>query len=70
MRHTLLGQGLDQMNKEIIPCLQRSVENLKDHRGGLDLFQWCSLTLTIATTEAVYGSLNPYRRAVAREAYW
>lgn len=70
MRPTLMGEGLDQMNKTIIPSLQRSVQGLKDHRGGLDLFAWCSLTLTIATTEAVYGSLNPYRLAIAREAYW
>ncbi|OGM46847.1 hypothetical protein ABOM_005011 [Aspergillus bombycis] len=70
MRHTLMGEGLDQMNKTIIPCLQRSVQDLKYNRGGLDLFQWCSRTLTIATTEAIYGSLNPYRRVIAREAYW
>ncbi|KAE8359939.1 cytochrome P450 [Aspergillus caelatus] len=70
MRHTLMGEGLDQMNKKIIPCLQKSVQNLKDHRGGLDLLQWCRLTLTIATTEAVYGSLNPYRCVIAREAFW
>ncbi|KAM5455773.1 putative cholesterol 7alpha-monooxygenase [Microsporum audouinii] len=70
LRPTLLGKGLDQMNEIMVSCLQSSVQELRPHRGRVDLYGWCRLAMTIASTEAVYGPLNPYSQISAREAYW
>jgi len=70
LRPTLLGDGLDQMNKTMVDCLHHSVQELKSHDGVLDLYDWCSLVTTIASTDAVYGPLNPYKQIKARHSYW
>ncbi|KAJ6035725.1 hypothetical protein N7540_000004 [Penicillium herquei] len=69
-RPTLLGDGLDQMNKTMFDCLHQSVQQLKSHEGVLDLYDWCSLVTTVASTDAVYGALNPYSDSKARQSYW
>lgn len=70
LRPTLLGEGLDHMNNKMVECLQKSVQEIKYHQGTVNLYDWCSLAITTASTEAVYGPLNPYRHRGAREAYW
>lgn len=73
LRPMLLGEGLDQLNDTMIGCLRRSIEGLKtgvvDKAKDLDLYAWCAFVMTFATTEAVYGPLNPYSERSVREAY-
>ncbi|KAJ5703958.1 hypothetical protein N7493_011096 [Penicillium malachiteum] len=70
LRPTLLGEGLDQMNTTMVECLHQGVQELKSHDGVLDLYDWCSLVTTIASTDAVYGPMNPYKEDKARKSYW
>ncbi|KAJ5316817.1 hypothetical protein PENANT_c016G03031 [Penicillium antarcticum] len=70
MRPTLLGQGLDEMNTKMMECVQKSVQELRTHRGTIDIYQWCTLAMTIASTDAIYGPLNPYKQRKVRDSYW
>lgn len=71
LRGTLLGEGLDQLNGTMIGCLRRSMEELRKTglERSVDLYDWCTLVMTVATTDAVYGPLNPYKRKSVRDAY-
>ncbi|KAL2866099.1 cytochrome P450 [Aspergillus lucknowensis] len=69
LRPALLGEGLDQLNRKMIGYLSKSVEQLKS-RGTVDLYDWCTLAMTLASTEPIYGPMNPYSDSNAREAYW
>ncbi|KAJ5776420.1 uncharacterized protein N7511_001431 [Penicillium nucicola] len=70
MRPTLLGEGLDELNTKMMECVQQSVKELRAHRGKIDLYEWCTLAMTIASTDAIYGPLNPYKEKKNRDSYW
>jgi hypothetical protein len=70
MRPTLLGEGLDTMNSKMMECVQRSVEELRSQCGTVDFYAWCTHAMTIASTDAIYGELNPYKQRKARDSYW
>ena len=70
MRPTLLGEGLDEMNTKMIECVQQSVQELRSHCHTVDLYDWCTLAMTIASTDAIYGPHNPYKQRKARHSYW
>ncbi|OGE49293.1 hypothetical protein PENARI_c022G02742 [Penicillium arizonense] len=70
MRPTLLGEGLDEMNTKMIECVQQSVQELRSHCRTVDLYDWCTLAMTIASTDAIYGPQNPYKQRKTRDSYW
>ena len=65
------GPGLDGMNRVMV----QSVASLMDELAGkgqesFDLWEWIRHVMTMATTESVYGPLNPYRDRAVEEAFW
>ncbi|KAK2865215.1 hypothetical protein FQN49_003804 [Arthroderma sp. PD_2] len=54
----------------MIGSLHTNVQELKSNHSAVNLYDWCRLAMTVATTDAVYGTLNPYRQSDARDAYW
>ncbi|KAE8395021.1 cytochrome P450 [Aspergillus alliaceus] len=71
MHPALLGDGLDQMNGKMVSLLQTVIDTLASRPGVvLDLYEWCCHAVTVASTEAVYGPLNPYHLESNRRAFW
>ncbi|KAI9928474.1 hypothetical protein AWENTII_008206 [Aspergillus wentii] len=71
MSPSLLGAGLDPMNRTMIRNLIGFIDDLKN-RGStqFDLHGWCQHAITIASMDSVYGPLNPYRLEEIEEALW
>lgn len=71
MHPALLGSGLDQMNGKMIAVLKTFIDELASQPDNVvDLYEWCSHAVTVASTDAVYGPLNPYRSESNRRAFW
>ena len=72
MGPALLGDGLDRMNINMVMTLKSSIDELGSTGAYIpfDLYAWCRQALTIASTEAVYGPLNPYKSGFIQEAFW
>lgn len=71
MHPLLLGDGLDQMNERMINYLKKSIDELASYPSKrIDLFEWCRDAMTIASTDAVYGPLNPYKSRTVQDAFW
>ena len=71
MHPALLGPGLDAMNRNMIHNLQTSIDKLESqHEVSLDLHNWCRHAIAVASTDAVYGPLNPYKSEQIEEAFW
>ncbi|KAB8251166.1 cytochrome P450 [Aspergillus flavus] len=71
MHPALLGSGLDQMNGKMIAVLKTIIDELASQPDNVvDLYEWCSHAVTVASTDAVYGPLNPYRSESNRRAFW
>ncbi|SMR45237.1 unnamed protein product [Zymoseptoria tritici ST99CH_3D1] len=68
---TMLGSGLDQMNRTMLRKLGPLLDDMiKDAPKTLDLHQWCQRTITTASSEAIWGSKNPFRSEKVREDFW
>jgi hypothetical protein len=71
MHPSLLGDGLDRMNETMIDYLKTSIDELGINQGQpIDLHLWCRHAITIASTDAVYGEMNPYKDPKIEEAFW
>ncbi|KZF23898.1 putative P450 monooxygenase [Xylona heveae TC161] len=71
MHPALLGAGLDAMNKNMIGRLCSFVDELAG--GGnhpVDLHLWCRDAITQASTDAVWGPLNPFKLPGISNAFW
>lgn len=66
------GPGLNQINELIIPDLAAAVTKLNPGPGKIriGLYQWVRHTITMATSNAVYGSHNPFREPEIYRAFW
>ncbi|EAW08935.1 cytochrome P450 [Aspergillus clavatus NRRL 1] len=69
MRPSLEGAALDRMNEKMIRLLVESVDELPTV-GSFDFHEWCRSAITIASTDAVYGPLNPYKAKELQDAFW
>jgi hypothetical protein len=69
MRPALEGAGLDGMNEKVIGYLVKSVDDLPT-AAPFDFHGWCRSALTVSSTDAVYGPLNPYRSKELQDAFW
>lgn len=71
MHPALLGTALDVMNKKMILGLCSSVDALLDYGDSpLDLYAWCTGSITIASSRAVWGPKNPLESENLRSAFW
>jgi hypothetical protein len=58
--HVLAGKDLDRMNEIILRELQAIVNDMGNDEA-VDLNAWLRHAITIASTNATYGSLNPFK---------
>ncbi|KAI9676944.1 MAG: hypothetical protein M1817_006783 [Caeruleum heppii] len=71
MHPALLGEGLDTMNRKMIVNLKKSLDDLKlQEHSPFDLHAWCRHSLTVASTDAVYGPLSPYKSKEVEKSLW
>jgi hypothetical protein len=73
MHPALLGAGLDRMNEKMIKFLKLSVDELAtthDVNTSFDLHAWCRHAITVASTDAIYGSKNPYKEREVEDSLW
>lgn len=64
------GTKLDAMNRLSVQMVTESVDALASQAPNtFKLFEWVKREITRATTEAVYGPMNPFRDVKIREAY-
>ncbi|KAL5337120.1 cytochrome P450 [Aspergillus crustosus] len=66
---TLTGKPLDRMNEKMVKLLTPLVDELAG-KETVDLYGWCTKAITVASTEASYGPLNPYRDPKIVDAFW
>lgn len=75
MRESLKpGENLDNMNKTMAAEVCRLLEETKPEAGKefrvIRLSAWVSEVVTMATTNSVYGPMNPYKRQDIKDAFW
>lgn len=64
------GKELDAMNRRAVELLSEEVENVRENGiTKVGLWQWSHQIMTTSTTEAVWGSQNPYRDAAIADAW-
>ena len=67
------GAGLDGMNRVMIQNVAASLQKLDRESGQgtrIGLVEWIRHEITIATSNAVYGPMNPFNDPKAEEAFW
>ena len=66
------GPSLNQINNSIIPDVAAAVARLNPGPGTIriHLYQWVRHTITMATSNAVYGTKNPFREPEIYHAFW
>ncbi|KUI54984.1 25-hydroxycholesterol 7-alpha-hydroxylase [Cytospora mali] len=66
------GPALDDMNRAMLAEINQSLDDLAPTDGNkqFGLFAWLRDNLTLATTRAVYGPLNPFDDREIRDAFW
>lgn len=45
----------------MIKNLNFSIDALQSERNSIDLYFWCRHAIAVASTDALYGPLNPYK---------
>lgn len=65
------GPALDELNEDAVAILCNSLNALvdKDVPTTVDMFQWTSYQIMMATTNAIYGPQNPFRNPAVRKAF-
>ena len=66
------GEGLDHMTRVAIENVALSFDGLKADTGAvrLDLVSWLRHEITLATSEAIYGTANPLRDPNVEDGFW
>ena len=67
------GASLDDMNRLMMENIATVLDTLMpkgDKSATLHLFQWARETVSIATTNSVYGKLNPFQKQTVLENFW
>lgn len=67
------GQGLDSMNRLMIRNIAISIDSLnptQETGTKIKLARWLRHHITLATTNAVYGPMNPFQDPEIEEAFW
>jgi len=68
------GADLDAMNRVMIQSISASLDRIRPEKGhptaNFSLMHWLRHELTMATTDAVYGPLNPYADRNVEDGFW
>lgn len=65
------GPPLDALNRASVEIIDECLRDLESEAPQqVQLFEWVSKTLSYASTEAVYGPMNPFRDPAVQDAYW
>ena len=68
------GEDLDMMNRTMIRNIASSCEKIRpsdvDSPVKLNLREWLRHEITMATTNAVYGPMNPYVDRHVEDSFW
>ncbi|KAF2770172.1 putative P450 monooxygenase [Teratosphaeria nubilosa] len=68
---SLLGSGLDKMNITMVSKLEPLITKLVEQEEGVfDLHEWCRHAITAASTEAIWGTKNPFRSDKTCKNFW
>ncbi|KUL82073.1 hypothetical protein ZTR_09122 [Talaromyces verruculosus] len=71
MHPTLLGEGLDGMNETMVKGLKSWIDEVSHcEQTPFDLYEWCKEAMTVASTDSVWGQLNPYKDKFIRDCFW
>lgn len=71
MTPSLLGKGLNHMNRTMLSNIEPLIEKLVlSTNDPIDLHKWCRHVITTASTEAIWGSKNPFRSKKIVEDFW
>ena len=64
------GPALDATNRASVKALATSLDRLRRQSPTtIDMYKWIQHEVLLATTDAVYGTMNPYRNP-AMETAW
>lgn len=65
------GPSLDELDTKAASHLNTSMNTLcaKGASTTVDLFEWASQVIMLATTDAIYGPGNPFKDPAVQEAY-
>ena len=65
------GPNLDDLNTKAVHILHKSLDTIAKGQTPVtvEMFQWVSLEIMMATTNAVYGTRNPFQDPAVRAAY-
>lgn len=69
MAPKLLGKPLDTMNLCMTRLLLPHFDRLAE-ATTVDLYGWCRDVIMDASTQSLYGTLNPYADAEVSKAFW
>lgn len=66
-----LGHSLNQLIRTANLGIAASVDKLDCEKSTrVDLMQWLRHAITLAATDAVYGSANPFKNEIVEKAFW
>ncbi|KAH7303534.1 putative cytochrome P450 [Stachybotrys elegans] len=65
------GPELDDMNRAMLAEINKMLHQLSAETGTkLSLYAWLQDSLTVATTRAIYGPMNPFEDKEIADAFW
>lgn len=64
------GTTLDTMNELFLGNVSASLDVISPNGDTVELFDWMRHIITIASTNAVYGPLNPFKSPRVEKAFW
>jgi hypothetical protein len=70
MAPSLIGLGLDAMNKAMLANLENFINALETQDQAFDLWAWTRHVISIASTDAVFGPENPYAKDNYEQTFW
>ena len=68
-----LGASLDDMNRLMMENIATALDTLTpkgNTTAKVHLFQWARETVSIATTNSIYGKSNPFKKKTVLENFW
>ncbi|OQE04768.1 hypothetical protein PENVUL_c030G09336 [Penicillium vulpinum] len=69
MTLVLAGRSLDRMNKIMLRQLLPMIDDMGNHET-IDLNGWLRHAITMASTDATYGNLNPFKNKYIEDTFW
>ena len=65
------GTALDSMSQPMLRTVAESLDSLgTDSKVTIDLASWLRHTITMASTDAVYGPTNPFKDPAVEDGFW